>query len=399
MYFWHQCRRTYHEPLEFKANLSSLIQTMRNVTFRVQSLKDDIPAFETWYEKKWRNFLKNHPYTQWINKARIEVVKKSGLDYKSRAKFKIIYSYEEPFLKEQEVPPYYSTAEIIESAIQSIPKEILNTCLIEITRFWVVEEFPDVELLELTREVFKIFEAMRYDLQKLLCGEETNDPETLVNKVTIHRLLMPLTENDRCIKVNPSTGAIYEYETKIVTPSTENFQNIKNHYPGLFKQGKFPYLDAENLISFANTMASIAIKGLKRDKYHQTILWLRTKKGRWFLIAQFPEDKLDKYILWHRVAEFVEELKADALVCIAEAWMAPIEEFIKQAKTRHIAETKRRIEVLHIYAEDIEGTVHSIFIPFKRFMGKIFTQKPIIDQTPVNFTMPIRKVWSKWKKE
>jgi len=48
---WHQALTNYQEPDAFRANLNATIQSLRNVTFALQSEKHSVANFEEWYSK------------------------------------------------------------------------------------------------------------------------------------------------------------------------------------------------------------------------------------------------------------------------------------------------------------------------------------------------------------
>jgi hypothetical protein len=57
---WHQAEQAYFEPEQFRIAIQTAIQTLRTVTFILQSNKRQIPDFETWYET-WRQRLAADP--------------------------------------------------------------------------------------------------------------------------------------------------------------------------------------------------------------------------------------------------------------------------------------------------------------------------------------------------
>ncbi len=52
---WHQTADFYQDPQRFNANLNATIQSLRNITFALQSEKDVIPNFHIWYHDLFCN--------------------------------------------------------------------------------------------------------------------------------------------------------------------------------------------------------------------------------------------------------------------------------------------------------------------------------------------------------
>ena len=331
---------------------------------------------------------------KWANEARLDIVHREGLESKSRAKFRILYSYDEPIVFERDVPPNLSTYTIYQIAKRSIPNDFKHHCLIEIERYWVVEDFPSIELLHLTRYVFKVLLAMYKDLLQFLIQHELRDPATLVSIEPEPQSLMPISESYRRLRIKAATDQVFDLEEKhVMYSASEALPTLMRRYPNL---AKLAPLSEHDPASFAEALLPLAMAVLKRDGFHVPILWLRTNRKKWNLFVLMPEEQVDKYIIWDHIAKHVEARRADAIVFISEAWMAPLKSLETQP-IPNISHAKGRKEVLQIYAEDADGKVHCIMIPFRRILGRVLIHRPFRDNTPANFVLPVRRVWGTWR--
>jgi hypothetical protein len=86
---WHQTLDNYHNVESFRANLNATIQALRNITFVLQSEKNIIPQFDTWYSQ-WQSRLKADPTSKWLIDARNTVVKQGELESHSTAEVRLV---------------------------------------------------------------------------------------------------------------------------------------------------------------------------------------------------------------------------------------------------------------------------------------------------------------------
>jgi hypothetical protein len=175
--FLHACARGYHDPPAFRRNLHSFIQAARNISFRLQSLKSSIPEFESWYSS-WQDYLRAEPTLRWVNQARTKVVKRRGLAARSKARYSLTYSYDQPVDELVEVPAETPTAKIVQQAIGRVPHSVRNRVLVTIEREWVAEDLPDRELPTTMRRALLVLVALVEEADKASSGDaRTTSPE------------------------------------------------------------------------------------------------------------------------------------------------------------------------------------------------------------------------------
>ncbi len=389
-YLFQQCVETYHEPHAFRANLNSLIQTMRNVTFRIQTLKDQIPEFDSWYWD-WQRYLATDDVMIWLKDARTTVVHKKGLGTRSRARVRVIDSYRKPSQEEQEFSAAADTSRLVRAMRRAIPREVRPYALVEVTREWRLEGLKG-EILESLSHGLHILGALMLDLQRVLKGGETKDPADVVDSTPVSEWLVP-SEHWRTIRVNASTGAVYSFVQTKVPANRALMEAAARRYNLLRLPGASKDNDPQDYIAFARSLIPMACTALTKDRYHLPMVWLRTKSGSWLYHVILPEDQLDKYLLWQRMGDEVRRSGVDAVVGIAEAWMAPLDA-VPPGPHPKVSESRRRREVLHVYAEGADGQHVSVLIPFKRLFGHIILRKPVEHTELLAFLQPIREAWA-----
>jgi hypothetical protein len=145
--FWHDCQQAYQDPEEFRRRLDVLIQASRTITWRLQSSKHAFPGFDQWYGQ-WQAFMRANPRLAWAHEARNDVVKRSGLDSRSRARVTVVWSYLEPARSVFDLPPQLSVDELVAAVARPIPEPFAPNSVMEIERRWEVDELPGEEILE-----------------------------------------------------------------------------------------------------------------------------------------------------------------------------------------------------------------------------------------------------------
>ena len=132
------CESTCHDPAQFVVNLNGFVQAARNVTFRLQAYKGDVPKFDEWYEP-WQSAMRANPIMVWLKDARNKVVKQRGLKSLSTAPVTSISSYRTPDVQSFDVPPFMTTKEIVETVSERIHSPVDRLYgVIEVRRSWVL---------------------------------------------------------------------------------------------------------------------------------------------------------------------------------------------------------------------------------------------------------------------
>jgi hypothetical protein len=81
---WHAAADAYMDPESFRINLNSLLESLRSVTFLLQSQKEELPSFDSWYVPA-RDSMTTDPIMRWSLEARNRIVHQADLEIHSKA--------------------------------------------------------------------------------------------------------------------------------------------------------------------------------------------------------------------------------------------------------------------------------------------------------------------------
>ena len=146
---WHEAERGYFDPDTFRVAIQTAIQTLRTVSFILQSNKRIFNDFEPWYET-WQLKLRTDPLMRWMVDARNKIEKQGDLETHSFVRAEIVASYydEGPRI---DVPAdlFQSPSELISSIqTEELRKHVFRDGILRIQRRWVENSLPDYELLD-----------------------------------------------------------------------------------------------------------------------------------------------------------------------------------------------------------------------------------------------------------
>lgn len=383
MHFWRECLANYHDPRLFRINLNALLQVARNTTFRVQSFKDRIPRFEEWYGS-WQTYMKSDVRMAWLNEARIEVVKRRGLEARSSALVRVVHGYDEPMAAELDVPPGLSSHSIAVVIAKRMPMELRDHAMLEVERRWVLPTGPDTEALTTLVECLRVLVALRNSLSQLLA---TGDYDDVAQQPASAELPddLEMARETRTGRLIAATGEVVTskriklgYDPVLAAKAEERYGI--NHIPAVIPREPF---------AFAKALAPIAMNTLKVDGYHLPMLWMHDV-SKWFLVAMVYSGRAEKWSLWHDMAERVRADNVDAIVYIGEVWVGTRADLENRVWA---SESPNRTEALWIYAETRDGRAHGIHIPFQHREGRIEFGVTTEEDTLAGMTAPIRVVW------
>src|SRR5437764_11784747 len=108
---WHQALSNYQEPDAFRANLNATIQALRNITFALQTYKNSIADFDSWYGE-WQARLAADADAKWLHNARTVVVHQGDLEMTSSALVRVL-TWKDHVLIESQIPPGAPTSLIL----------------------------------------------------------------------------------------------------------------------------------------------------------------------------------------------------------------------------------------------------------------------------------------------
>src|SRR5262249_40926953 len=125
-----------------------------------------------------------------------------------------------------------------------------------------------------------------------------------------------------------------------------NIPVLKKRYGGLpptGTAGNDPFKLAELLLPIAKNV-------LQHDGYHIRLMHVRTPQG-WRLLQLNAGNRAEKFAMLRHIANEVKAMQGDAIVEIAEAWMAPLDA-LKTGKMPEEAEDRKEVLVLSVATAD-----------------------------------------------
>ncbi|WP_103105004.1 hypothetical protein [Brevibacillus reuszeri] len=405
---WHQCLDNYFNPDGFRANLNAAIQALRNLTFALQAEKERINNFDSWYTG-WQTKMKSDPVMKWLNEARVQIVHQRDLETESIAEV-LVHSYLDlaqiKFSVSPLVPPdliAHKAKQMIKEKI-NIPDHQLKECIAVVERKWVVNELPDRELLNALAHGFLFLKEIVIDAHQQ-AGLDIGDCQCID---TVHQLTsLEIKGRYKCMKEVASirrenivldTYQSRSLETLPVQPSVDLMEKARKRYLSKPISGIKIKRDADPL-TFADNINQMAKRVLKRDKYHESILFMQVPGLGWEMFNLRVEDKSDKFIIMKELAEHVRAKKADSIVHVGEAWISSDIEAIGQGIP--VSETKNNKEALFVSVINYKGQSRNYITFFNRgYFGNIRYEETVITEgTPANYLNPIVKVWSEMRSE
>ena len=326
---WHEAERSYFNPEAFRAAIQSAIQTLRTVTFILQSNRRYIPDFTGWYQE-WQDRLRSDLLMRWMVDARNKIEKQGDLETNSFVSAEIVASYLE------EGPSVQVPAELWDAPLElqrRIPQNELGEHLrrhgiLRIRRRWVENTLPEHELLDAVAIAYGRVSELVDDAHRqaglsapVTINEETG--EAFPKEFRGGRLPCMIGHEDaRTRNIDLSDGR----PMTLVEEAVPFDREIAQEY--VERVGVDP---AETFSSdgssrdIIDTLFSTVRRVFEADGTHVTICFLFRSGRPVDIVGLAPGDQGEKYLLMRSVARRVTECGADTAVLVSEAWSAPFD--------------------------------------------------------------------------
>ncbi len=391
---WHAMSGAYMEPDSFRMHLNSLIQGLRNVTFMVQKQKADLAGYEDWYTKFVKDITPK-PLMRWAVKSRNRIVKESDLELLSEAKIRWVVNWVAKEERKFAFPPRMSSRQMLE-VIFSDPGNP-RVGVVTISRRWVDKSLPDYELLHATREIFielsRLLQAGHTAAGVTSCAMDKREPACVAPAISVHPLAcMDINSGLRQEHVDLEDGfGINEIEHVIMRDERE-VEKANRRY------GSFS-VTASGPIEAAPQLMESACMVLRKDKCHMPMMWSYRDGKIVDMISPNFLDQNGKYLMFHRLADRVETLRADGIVLVIEAWWAPDDKRDAQGLLIPPRDREDRQEVLHVAAATRAGERLSLLSPFSRSeAGEIIFGETISGpDEELGVLGPFLPIFERWK--
>lgn len=397
-----QLIESYHQPDAFRTNLNAAIQSLRNITFILQSEKNKISDFDSWYTG-WQDKMKNDPIMKWLRDARNQIVKQSDLETTSFATIRALTYFNIPIMKLQKIPPFETTEKIVNDIVKFspflLPEYLSKSCVLIIERHWLTVDIPEIELFDIIAYGYKFLKNLIIDAHKQnsLSYFECFGDEILLNSKMVCKM-----------NVSLPSGKKLKLENKPLILNREQEKESEERYSSLIKYFRTKLSDTKDLFKIAEFYVDYSKKILKRDKFHATILFLwSSEKGLFDMTSLMVEEHEDKYLLMQNVLDTVKNKNAQGLIFIGESWIKryhtnkSLKELEKENKLVSPSEAKDKKEALMVVAARNDGQIKTYITPFSRwFLDTIIkTKKTEVSTTefiPI-FLNPILQFWKTQK--
>ncbi len=324
---WHEAERGYFDPESFRVAIQTAIQTLRTVTFIVQSNKRLFSNFDPWYQS-WQDKLRADPLMRWMVDARNKIEKQGDLEAHSFVRAEIVASYYEEGPR-MEVPAelFQSPAELISSIpTEELRKHVFKDGILRIQRRWVENSLPDYELLDAVGITYGRVAELVADAHRELGLEPPNTIVADINRTHGEesrggRLPCMIGHGDaRIHNVWLATGQTMEIEQKTVEFDREHAESVAGKY-GLDPKKMFPSTDPAPEATL-NELFATARKMFFVDGHHDTIAILLSGTLPVKLMQLAIQEHGEKYLIMRMLANEVIKYGVDGVIIISEVWSA-----------------------------------------------------------------------------
>lgn len=323
---WHEAEDAYFDPDRFRVAIQSAIQTLRTVTFILQSNKRLIPNFASWYQE-WQDRLRADPLMRWMADARNKIEKQGDLEAHSYIRAEIVASFlpEGPVIQ---VPAklFDSIIALIKSIPQSeLGDHIRESGTLRIQRRWIENTLPKFELLDAVAIAYGRIAELVQDAHRVMGLKIPLTTDTKTGKEYPEgrqgRLPCMIGHGDmRTGNFSLKDGTAKEYSTECIDYDEAAGEESAKRY-GI--QAKEVFGNTQDNEQVLESLFKTARKMTETDGHHLTILFL-LKGGKPVRIIRVEfENRGDKYLIMRSLAHDVIKLDADAAILIGESWSAP----------------------------------------------------------------------------
>lgn len=393
---WHEAEAAYFDPDAFRVAIQTVIQSLRTVTFILQSNKRLIPEFETWYQE-WRERLGADPLMRWMVDARNKIEKQGDLEARSMVRAEIVASYlnEGPAI---EVPAdlFQAPSKLLKSIPRSdLGEHILKNGALRIERRWVENTLPDHELLDAVAIAYGKIAELVHDAHRQM----GLPPPTTTNTKTGEefaggrdgRMPCMIAHCDRrALMLSLSDGSRLTAERRHI-PFEEKEGKVAIERYGLTAEGVFG--NSDDIEVQLRTLFQTARTMTEKDGGHITIVFLYRHAKLAGVMPLAFESQRDKYLIMREVANEAARKGADAAILISESWGAvadPEKPYMRASEAKDREElltatmVRKNGEPLHLSAkfqregkalklgetEELRGGAHFDFAPLYEVWGK-----------------------------
>ena len=405
---WHRTVAAYNDPDEFVLNLNSLLVTLRQVTFMLQKQKDKVPDFEPWYQD-WREQMGKDAVMTWLRDARNHVEKRGDLDLSSTARVRLVVDWRAQPEFEMEVSPLAGADEIASVLpVEVLPQELKDDGLVEVERRWVSKDLPGSELAEACAHGYGVMATIlaeaheRVGIKMRTFGGETHGGEHVrVDHLGGRLPCMVIEDSNRVARLHLASGMLLERQTESISfdPEGDGPEFEKHAARMLLSRDALSPPESGDVLDLGAKFSRMARALLAHEGRHFPIAILFDANLRPLRpIGLAFEGQAEKMMAIRRVAEAVDELRAESVILINEAWQAPGP--VDQHGNVVRAELRDdRTETLVVLVASRDGRLRVYNTPFTRDAENkpVLGEERIVDGAEMHWSM-LEPLWTTWKR-
>ena len=395
---WHEAEQAYFDPEDFLVAIQTAIQTLRTVTFILQSNKRLFSNFEVWYDP-WQDKLRADPLMRWMVDARNKIEKQGDLEMHSFVRAEIMASYYDDGPREDvSAELFQSPAELIRQiSSDSYKAHAFKDGILRLQRRWIENTLPDHELLDAVGLAYGKLAELVADahLQLGLPAPSTMAGETDHSIGRSERGGRPpcmIGHSDtRTQNIWLATGESMEVTQKQVEYDREVAEQAATQYQ------IDPTEIAPSTISapeeLLDTLFATARKMITASGYHDTIAFLLRGHMPVQIVQLALQEHGEKYLVFRNLANEVTKCGADGMILVGEIWTAP---FDPNQPYQRAADSPEKAEYLSAVLVTRTGEPKQLRAKINRVgeTTSLEDGQTMLDQAPIMFS-PIYRAWGR----
>lgn len=389
---WHEAADAYHEPADFRRKVEALIQTLRNVTFRLQASKSEGPESFSWYEGEddasWRTWMRNDEYMKWLHDARTQITKRKGLGHNSLASVAVVEGYDEPRKVLLKLPADVPTTFVVHRATQQIDEKYRAYLTIEVLRRWEPSDLEGSEVLSVLRYCLVACLGLLFYAAEISEGNDPGTPTEFLSETEIPGCLVMTPDHVPLLfEADTEDEVMLVVEWRESTPEEEEEARKRYGSKVRIAETTEPSIEA-----FAELIHEGSRAAFKKDGYVLPFAFLISEDS-FEQYGTLADDKRGKYLMWRDLGRRALWKDTIGVVHTAESWLAEIP---TTPTTPYLegADQPNRKEVISTTYESRDGNRGTITSLIHRVGPLSFLSKPFMEDEHVAYFMnPVRRAW------
>lgn len=332
---WHGALDGYHRIEDFRANVNTAIQALRNVTFALQKQKDNLIGFDEWYSV-WQGKMRNDPILKELHEARNIIVKEEDLKLHSEATArtkgwvefeKMAFTFDPAKNSHEVAKGFYHTY------AKHLPVEeaYKHRLIFEFERKWVYEKIPNTELLEAIAHSYNFLYSILLDAENHFSLTNKNDLATggycsadLNEKNELQCMI--ITPQERRLTLSFQDGKDIKMHTETIHRNEDELERVHKKYGDEWKSEKTitileDFFPKDYPYDQMKLFAQLAIANLKKDKsLIPTTFIFKENKEPPIITALYFQNQEQKVMAIESVADKILKNEGHFVFFLAEVW-------------------------------------------------------------------------------